>query len=255
MRRTFEIILCIFAGVFLFGIIAIAFQVIGEDSPNKATIIGGILSMIGGAIGALSAYLIARMQLTKQLELQDEKERKRILLEIKMKKAEEVLEILHQTKRSLFELHGLLTKFKLDVTTYFNNNSKLEYNADELLNNSIVDKLEESRDEFANTYEKTYKFKSYFIELINNIEKCNSQYSKEYSRKIDFLLYQLKYSGFIITNGNITNGDMNRSLTYVFNEIDSNFDFLKEQINDQIESFEMELSEIYTDFQQNKESL
>ncbi|MGE8036806.1 hypothetical protein [Lysinibacillus sp. NPDC093692] len=74
MKRVIEVILCIFAGVFLFGIIAIAFQVIGEDSPNKASIIGGILSMIGGALGALGAYIVATYQMNKQFEYEKKKE-------------------------------------------------------------------------------------------------------------------------------------------------------------------------------------
>ncbi|MEF7494523.1 hypothetical protein V4V34_08045 [Lysinibacillus sphaericus] len=91
MRRIIEAILCIFVGIFLFGIIAITFQVIGEDSPNKASIIGGILSMLGGAIGAFGAYFIARMQMTKQLDLQYKKEREKMIIEIKINKYQELL--------------------------------------------------------------------------------------------------------------------------------------------------------------------
>ncbi len=83
MRRVIEVILCIFAGVFLFGIIAVTFQVIGEDSPNKASIIGGILSMIGGAIGALGAYIVAAYQMNKQIEYEKKKEEKLRLTQIK----------------------------------------------------------------------------------------------------------------------------------------------------------------------------
>ncbi|MEY9975749.1 hypothetical protein [Lysinibacillus sp. RC79] len=74
MRRILEAILCIFVGIFLFGIMAITFQVIGEDSSNKASIIGGILSMIGGAIGALGAYIVATYQMNKQIEHEKKKE-------------------------------------------------------------------------------------------------------------------------------------------------------------------------------------
>ncbi|MFJ8100406.1 hypothetical protein [Lysinibacillus sp. NPDC096212] len=83
MRRVIEVIFCIFAGVFLFGVIAIAFQVIGEDSPNKASIIGGILGMIGGAIGALGAYIVATYQMNKQFEYEKKKEEALKITQIK----------------------------------------------------------------------------------------------------------------------------------------------------------------------------
>lgn len=76
MRKAIEVILCIFIGVFLFGILAITFQVIGEDSSNKASIIGGILSMIGGALGALGAYIVATYQMNKQYDYDKKKEEK-----------------------------------------------------------------------------------------------------------------------------------------------------------------------------------
>ena len=66
MRRVIETMLCIFVGIFLIGIIAMGLQVIGEDSPNKATIFGGLLSMIGGAAGAMGAYLVARHQIKQE---------------------------------------------------------------------------------------------------------------------------------------------------------------------------------------------
>lgn len=76
MRKVIEVIFCIFVGVFLFGILAITFQVIGEDSSNKAAIIGGILSMVGGALGALGAYIVATYQMNKQYEYDKKKEEK-----------------------------------------------------------------------------------------------------------------------------------------------------------------------------------
>lgn len=90
MRRIIEAILCIFVGIFLFGIIAITFQVIGEDSSNKASIIGGILSMIGGAIGALGAYIVATYQMNKQFDYEKKKEEKqrKEIIEQSLKKLE-----------------------------------------------------------------------------------------------------------------------------------------------------------------------
>jgi hypothetical protein len=97
---------------------ALTIQYIGVDSANKATIISGLLSMIGGMVGAFSAYLIARAQITKQLDLQDKKDRGRVLLEIRLRKAEEVLDILTRTKMTFFSLNGSWTSIHTDYNNY-----------------------------------------------------------------------------------------------------------------------------------------
>ncbi|MFJ3386638.1 hypothetical protein [Lysinibacillus sp. NPDC086135] len=112
MKRFIEVILCIFVGVFLFGIIAIAFQVIGEDSPNKASIIGGILSMIGGALGALGAYIVATYQMNKQFE-NHEKNR---ALELKVNKSNTALNKLVELKEFVHKIKGELTNMEVEVS-------------------------------------------------------------------------------------------------------------------------------------------
>lgn len=46
-------------------------------------------SYLEGVVGTFSAYLIARLEITKQLNLRDQKDKSRILLEIRIRKAEE----------------------------------------------------------------------------------------------------------------------------------------------------------------------
>gem|GEM_PF-6056701 len=241
-----SIIACFtFFAVIILTVMAYQIGVDKLEANNRSVIIGGLFSFGGGAIGALSAYLIARIQLTKQLELQDEKERKRILLEIKMKKAEEVLEILHQTKQSLFEMEDCWMNFQLEVTKYLIDRHKYFYEAGKNLNKS---NLEVSRDEFLKSYERTYKYKSYFIELITDIEKCHSLYFKDLRENINLVLINLFY---LPQNMRIkkTNLEVYNDMKDLFAEIDTNIVIVNEKILEQIKCFETELSEIYINFE------
>jgi len=53
---------------------ALMIQSIGVDDPSKATIVGGILSMFGGLLGAIGAYFIAVQQINKQKEILEKKD-------------------------------------------------------------------------------------------------------------------------------------------------------------------------------------
>lgn len=154
MRRVLEVILCIFAGVFLFGIIAIAFQVIGEDSPNKASIIGGILSMIGGALGALGAYIVATYQMNKQFEHEKKKE--------EIQRKENILNIL----KILEQLYNEAMKF----IRFFNKEFSEQY--------SIYDAVIQLK----------FKEKD-LLWIVNNVNSINYEILKE-----DYSIDYLKFS-------------------------------------------------------------
>lgn len=111
MRKVIEVLLCIFIVVFLFGILAITFQVIGEDSSNKASIIGGILSMVGGAIGALGAYVVATYQMNKQTENQE----KNRALELKVNKSNTALNKLIEMKELIYSIRGNLYNMEMEI--------------------------------------------------------------------------------------------------------------------------------------------
>lgn len=128
MRRIIEAILCIFVGIFLFGIIAITFQVIGEDSPNKASIIGGILSMIGGAIGAMGAYIVATYQMNKQSEIQE----KNRALELKVNKSNTALNKLIELKELIYSIRGNLYDMEIEIK------NKIQANKFQYLNEYLL---------------------------------------------------------------------------------------------------------------------
>ncbi|WDV05065.1 MULTISPECIES: toxin-antitoxin system HicB family antitoxin [Lysinibacillus] len=62
---------------FIISILAILFQSILGDSQNLATIIGGSLGMLGGIVGVIGAYIVAKTQIDYQA--------KQVLLENKKK--------------------------------------------------------------------------------------------------------------------------------------------------------------------------
>ncbi|WP_445479158.1 hypothetical protein ACULLL_01640 [Lysinibacillus irui] len=160
MRKVLEVILCIFTGIFLFGIIAITVQVIGEDSSNKASIIGGILSMIGGAIGALGAYVVAAHQMSKQLE----QEKKKIEYE---KKKEE-----RQKKENIVHILKILERLNyeaMDFVDYFNKEFSKPYNQERIV------KLKFSESDL--------------LWIVNNVNNINYEILKE-----DFSLDYLRFS-------------------------------------------------------------
>ncbi|WP_347722517.1 hypothetical protein [Lysinibacillus capsici] len=76
-KKSITIILLITIGLFLIVLYASIIQVFGIQSDDKATIIGGVLSMIGGALGALGAYVVATYQMNKQIEHEKQKEKNR----------------------------------------------------------------------------------------------------------------------------------------------------------------------------------
>ncbi|PCD84789.1 hypothetical protein CNQ87_10635 [Lysinibacillus fusiformis] len=95
----------------------IAFQ-IGVDElekPNRIAIISGLLSMVGGIAGAFGAYLIARMQMTKQLDLQYKKEEEKMIKEIKINNYLKVLEIGDALLQSLIKLNRLLVESTVEI--------------------------------------------------------------------------------------------------------------------------------------------
>ncbi|MEK9198804.1 hypothetical protein [Ureibacillus sp. FSL E2-3493] len=84
------------------------------EADVSATLISGILGMFGGAIGALSAYFIARMQMTKQLDLQYKKEEEKMIKEIKINNWLKLSE-------NCYSLLSILSKLQKSLIDYGNN--------------------------------------------------------------------------------------------------------------------------------------
>ena len=89
---------------FAVSVYALLMQVFGIESDDKATIISGILSMVGAMIGAIVAggiaIYVSRTQLTKQAELDDTRERQLIAIKIKLEKYQEINENYYALGRS-----------------------------------------------------------------------------------------------------------------------------------------------------------
>ncbi|WP_312507410.1 hypothetical protein [Lysinibacillus sp.] len=96
----------------------IAFQIGVEEleKPNRIAIISGLLSMVGGIAGAFGAYFIARMQMTKQLDLQYKKEEEKMIKEIKINNYLKALENGDALLQSLSKLHRLLLESLIDIS-------------------------------------------------------------------------------------------------------------------------------------------
>lgn len=64
--KIYSIFLLISIGIFLVSLYAAIIQVFGIESDDRATILGGVLSMVGGAVGAMGAYMVARHQVNEE---------------------------------------------------------------------------------------------------------------------------------------------------------------------------------------------
>ncbi|OXS70217.1 hypothetical protein B1B04_18820 [Lysinibacillus sp. KCTC 33748] len=178
MKKVLEVILCFFVGVFLFGIFAITFQVIGGDSTNKAAIIGGVLSMLGGAIGAFGAYFIARWQMNVLLERQYEKEKNKLAWEIRVNKKLEVVQILNNKINDLDLFWKEYTSHSVDLGLFLERIiaedpeiKEIELSRDNL-NKGM--KFIEKLTDFVFAFKIFFSYKSFysedFLSLLNEIE-------------------------------------------------------------------------------------
>ncbi|PID21903.1 hypothetical protein CSV61_06705 [Sporosarcina sp. P3] len=217
--------------IFAITIWALLIQFIGVDNANKAAISGGVLSMIGGMVGAFSAYFIAKMQLTKQLELQDIKDRNRILLEVRMHKAEELLDNLNRTKTAFYNLQGAWTSLLRDYLGFIKNRLDAKTDYEVLKNEAILLGLEKNRDKFIRTYNECYKYKPYFRELITGIENEHDERFKDLTIEINDVL--LRFAG--VDYEFLTYKELYNSIEEKIEKVNADFldidNLIKNQIN------------------------
>ncbi|MBM7678957.1 hypothetical protein [Gracilibacillus alcaliphilus] len=223
-------------------------QSVGIDSVNKATIIGGILSMFGGMVGAFSAYFISRFQLTKQMDLQDQKDRSRVLLETELRKAEEILGILNKTKMSYFHLSGIWSSVLADHVRHIRSHYEEKIDYDDFVNTDLLNALDQSRDEFIMTYMEVYKYSPYYAELISRFKNEHNMYFKKLTVDINAVVMLFK--------GVDSEFETYRPLLFYAeiksNEIDSNFSKIQDIIDMQIADTEKEISELIQNFKKHK---
>ncbi|RDV26298.1 hypothetical protein [Lysinibacillus capsici] len=185
MKRVIEVILSIFVGVFLFGIFAITFQVIGGDSSNKAAIIGGILSMFGGLIGAFGAYFIAKWQMNVLLERQYEKEKSKFTWEIKVNKKLEVISILNNKINELDLFRKEFLSHNSTVRIYLRKMIKENPDIKAItLPQGYIEECEKFLDmitNFALTFQILFSYKSFYSkDFLNLLEKLDKDLLQSY---------------------------------------------------------------------------
>ncbi|KKK39493.1 hypothetical protein WQ57_02040 [Mesobacillus campisalis] len=225
---------------------AITIQSLGVDSTNKATIISGLLSMFGGMVGAFSAYLIARAQITKQLDLQDKKDRNRVLLETRLRKAEEVLEVLTRTKMAFFGLQGSWTSILHDHLNYIADHLREAVVYENLRNEELLEAIDHRRDEFITTYSGCYKYRPYFPDLIGSIERDHNNIFKNLTLDINSVLYV-----FIGGDSNFqTYEDLLKAIEGQIIQINSNFKVTMDMIDIQIINTENEINNLLINFEE-----
>lgn len=87
----------------------------GESmDSNTSNIISGILSMIGGLAGAFGAYYVATMQMKKQFKKQD-KDR---VIELKILKLNETLELINEFLHILQVWRGLMLNVEMRIRKF-----------------------------------------------------------------------------------------------------------------------------------------
>lgn len=88
----------------------------GSESmdPNTSNIISGVLSMIGGIAGAFGAYYVATVQMKKQFKKQD-KDR---VIELKILKLNETLELINEFSHILQVWRGLMLNVEMRIKEF-----------------------------------------------------------------------------------------------------------------------------------------
>lgn len=169
----------------------IAYQIGVDDleKSNRIAIISGLLSMVGGIAGAFSAYLIARMQLTKQLELQDKKNREMFLAELNIKRAEDALNILFETRMAYFNFKGIWDSYVIDCDGVSEDLIGTKFDTHELKNEFIIEEIDNKRDEFIRTFNKILTLRPHFKKLIFEIIDEQEKLFKPLTLEVNEIMY------------------------------------------------------------------
>lgn len=148
------------------------FLPVNSITSEAATIFGGGMSLIGGAAGATGAYFIAKMQMTKQLELQYKKEEEKMIKEIKINNYLKVLEIGDTLLQSIGKLHRQFADSTVRII-WSDNNSFIEN--DQAIRSQLqeVKELSTKLQIYKVFYEKNVSF--HFRNLSNNINEMEME--------------------------------------------------------------------------------
>jgi hypothetical protein len=242
------IIMTIISSIVLF---VISFQIgINDlDKPNRVTIISGLLSMIGGMVGALGAFFIARMQMTKQIDIQFEKEHKKMIIEIKIIKIQEAIKIYNSLQDKFQLIVNLYNSFNKEVKR----NSMYEKNSidlDDIYKNVYVklkfqDKSLDLIKEFSDSFHKLFLYKYYYSEDFNKRIKTFYAHNLElFQRKLDNHMTLDHFDEDVYPNHICPITDFQEEWNKVVSNMDWEIEYIKSLLICQLELLEADLFEM-----------
>lgn len=177
MRKELIQAFGIIAVLFIIFIAYVATQTALINDVNRATIIGGVLSMFGGIVGALGAYFIARLQMTKQLDLQYKKERQKMILEININKHQEVIAFINDIKKQFNKYEDEYTNYNFHIRDKINSQDETGIDRMSLIESLNIEKYFKCRDlfnEIIENYNLIFTFKVFFKDdFIRQLEGFN----------------------------------------------------------------------------------
>lgn len=120
---------------------------------NQATIYAGFLGLVGGIVGAMAAFLIARMQMTKQLDLQYKKEKNKLKLELELNSMQNLSNHINKLRMEISKLSSYENQAIKEFNSYKNlDKETMKIGRLSLKDEKILDKhLQEVQKFFNNT--------------------------------------------------------------------------------------------------------
>lgn len=172
-------LICILLVIFVFTIMSYSlFDLFGNSKDNNQVVIfGGFLGLLGGITGAFSAYFIARMQMTKQLDLQFEKEKDKLVLELEIENGKRKIQLINNLMYQSESLKYLI----LDLQNMFCKINKLgeETKKYEQKIQNFLNAIKISKKNNENIYAENYQ--SVYKELDSMKEFSIEEYNKKVS--------------------------------------------------------------------------
>lgn len=87
---------------------------------NQATMYAGFLGLVGGIAGAMAAFLIARMQMTKQLNLQYKKEKNKLKSELELNSMQKLSNHINKLRMEISKLSSYENQAIKEFDSYKN---------------------------------------------------------------------------------------------------------------------------------------
>lgn len=164
---------------------------------NTATLISGALSMLGGFAGAIGAYWVATHQTKKQFEKQDMDR----VLELRIEKMNDALNIANEYLHQAQKLKGKIYNIEIYVKEVMEKHTILV--ANEIISKNIVENLLTEIKEFATFKDSLKKFKI-FVPLNVDYQEI---YDKTSGAVDSYKSFLKKFNGFT-TSASIKTSDL-----------------------------------------------